>query len=357
MMSETSEDKQTKKIRVRKKTSRSMLGPVLLIALGIFLLLANLGMLPDLNWGMALRLWPLLLIFIGLNIIVRQVGRPFGTILSFIVALLAVGVFGYVLFFADQTPIFDRLNRLSQGKIERSEISVPLQDVATAEINIHANSQGATITNLVDSNNLLEGEITHRGELILESNVVGSRANVNLETKADQDWFLRLNPIQWFKSIDESIWTIALNPRIPLELLLDLGSGPAFLELEELELINLNVDGASGSTELLLPDGDYGVEYDVGSGSVSATLATSGRQSLNFYGGSGGLKIIVPVEAEVRLVAEDGSGTLHVMDGRFEKVLDQDNEEIWQTPGFEKSPDRAILFVDIGSGSVTISPG
>jgi hypothetical protein len=73
---------------------------------GVYFLLRNLGIVSDLNWGVAFQLWPLLLIFLGINIIVQQVRRPFGTILSGLVSLTAVTLFGAILLFGVELPVF-----------------------------------------------------------------------------------------------------------------------------------------------------------------------------------------------------------------------------------------------------------
>ena len=80
----------------RQKNGRSLFGPIFLIGLGVYFLLRNMGIVSELNWAVALQLWPLLLIFIGINIIVQQVRRPFGTALSGLVGLTAVALFGAV---------------------------------------------------------------------------------------------------------------------------------------------------------------------------------------------------------------------------------------------------------------------
>jgi hypothetical protein len=82
---------------VGRRGSRSLFAPVVLIAAGVFFLLDNLGMVADLDWPAALRFWPLLLIFLGLNVLVTQLRPPLGSFLSLLVALAAVGVFGYLL--------------------------------------------------------------------------------------------------------------------------------------------------------------------------------------------------------------------------------------------------------------------
>lgn len=81
-----------------RRGSRSLFAPLALIGLGVIFLLDNLNLVPALDWSAALRYWPLALIFLGLNILVTQVRRPLGTLLSLVVSLAALGVFAYLLF-------------------------------------------------------------------------------------------------------------------------------------------------------------------------------------------------------------------------------------------------------------------
>ncbi len=83
-----------------KQRSISLFGPIVLIAIGLFFLFSRLNPVQDLYWLDALRLWPLLLIFIGLNILVLQAPRPYASILSGIIAIIAV-VMGSWLLIAD----------------------------------------------------------------------------------------------------------------------------------------------------------------------------------------------------------------------------------------------------------------
>ncbi|WP_418318314.1 LiaF transmembrane domain-containing protein [Piscinibacter sakaiensis] len=51
--------------------SKSLFAPLLLIALGIFFLLSNLGMLPQIGPLIA-RWWPLILIVIGVGLLLKR---------------------------------------------------------------------------------------------------------------------------------------------------------------------------------------------------------------------------------------------------------------------------------------------
>ena len=107
--------------REYKQRGSSMFGPIVLIAVGAVWLLSNFNLLPPLNWSSVIRLWPLLLIFGGLNMIVRQAPRPFGGLLSALIGLIAVGVFASVLLFGQS---FSFLERRSADIIRNEPVAV-----------------------------------------------------------------------------------------------------------------------------------------------------------------------------------------------------------------------------------------
>jgi hypothetical protein len=93
----------------KNRRSHSLFGPIVLIAIGVFFLLVNLGIIQDysFNWTAVLQLWPLFLILIGVNIIVKQAPPPVGSLLSALVGLTALAIFGYVLLFSDDNPMLE----------------------------------------------------------------------------------------------------------------------------------------------------------------------------------------------------------------------------------------------------------
>ncbi len=356
-MTESIDEKEEKEEEKKeRKPGRSMFGPILLIGIGIVLLLANLGRLPDLNWEAALSLWPLLLIFIGLNIIVRQVPRPVGTWLSLLVALIAVAVFGYVLLYSGESTIFSSNALWSPGNAKQETISLPADDLTEASVSIDFNAAGADVFPLRDSRDLIEAEVSYNGELIFDSDVSGDKATVHLETVDNQGLFFWANPESWFGSAELSRWSVGLDPEVPTDLFLNLASGSVALDLDELSLSDLIVDGGSGSSEIQLPGGEYEASYDVGSGRVTMTLPAFGQQAFVIDGGSGSLTIYVPSSTEVYLEADKGSGGLRISDDRFSNISgdESDDQVIWQTEGYSQGQDQIELFIDVGSGAVRI---
>jgi hypothetical protein len=344
------------KEKKERKPGRSMFGPILLIGIGVILLLANLGRLPELNWQAALNLWPLLLIFIGLNIIVRQVPRPFGTWLSLLVALITVAVFGYVLLFSGNTTIFSSNELWSPGIAKQEQVSTPVGDVTEASITIEFNSAGGDVFALRDSLDLIEADVSYNGEMVFDSEVSGDKATVHLETVDNQGLLFWANPESWFGSDEMPRWNVGIDPLVSTDLIMNLASGSVVLDLAELTLSELIVDGGSGSADIRLPDGDYDGSYDVGSGRVSMTLPAQGQQEFIIDGGSGSLTIYVPDSTEVSLEADMGSGGLRISDDRFSTDSADSSEDqiIWRTDGFGQGDDQIELFIDVGSGSVRV---
>lgn len=338
----------------RPRRSPSLFGPIVLIAIGVYFLLSNLGLVSGLNWMAALRLWPLLLVFIGINLIVRQAPRPFGAFLSALVALLAVAVFGYVLLFADDNPLLNRLGVSGNADVQRRQIEFSADDIDTAVVDIGFGFSPVEVYALDDSPNLIEGTVTYAGDLIFDHDVSGSEATVNLHTRNGGFWFF--NPNNWMNFGREDRWRIGLDPDVTMDLRLDLSAGSADLDLSELTLSRLQVDGGAGSMEIALPDGDYDVQVDVSAGSTRLTLPESGRQTVEIHGGAGSLTLYLPPTMEARVEVDDGVGSFGVDRDRFTQISgDEPDDGVWETDGYDEgSRNRVDLTIDVSAGSVSI---
>jgi hypothetical protein len=322
---------------------------VFLIALGFFFLLNNLGLLPALNWAAAIQLWPLLLIFVGLNIIVRQAPGLVGTLLSLLVAIAAVAVFGYLLVAGDTIPFVRGITAPAEFRQER--LSLPADGVNQATIALDLNEAGGRLFALEEGDQVIEAQVSYRGELQFDTAVDGGVATVNLRSDTDNNPFFWLNPENWQGSLER--WQIGLHPEIPLELNLDVGSGSATIDLGGVQLRSLAIDGGSGPSELSLPGGDYDVTLDAGSGPVTVFLPNEGEHVISIDGGSGSLVLHLPATMATRLVVDDGSGGLSLGDvRRLEQVRGEEDEGVWQTPGYDQAEDRLDIHIEQGSGGV-----
>ncbi len=336
-----------------RKSGRSLFGPVILIALGVYFLLRNMGIVSDLNWGVALQLWPLLLIFLGLNIIVQQVKRPFGTILSGLVSLTAVALFGAVLLFGVELPFLSRFNLQTAAEYRQETIAVSDEGVETAVVTLDLGSLGAEVTGLESSQNVIDGTLSIAGELEFEQTMRGSEAIVSVGESNPGLWFGN-----WVTSGNQPPWQIGLSRTVPLDLTVDSGSGQTDLALGSLLLSDLVVDIGSGAMKLQLPGGDYDIRLDSGSGSMEVVLPADGRHSLELDSGSGAISLFLPPGMAARVELDSGSGNVS-LDDRFERVSgddDDDNDGVWETPNYDAEAANTVLIViDGGSGAISIN--
>jgi hypothetical protein len=335
----------------------SFFGPIVLIAIGLYFLLANLGYIPgSINWWAALQLWPLALILLGINVIVRQAPGPLGGFLSALVGLAAVAIFGYVMFFSEDNALLNRFGiepvNLAEAKSE--QIEMPAAGIETADITIDLGMPRAELYALEDGSNLIEGNVSYLGDLIFDTSVTDNKATVHLDDNFSISGINFFNPSNW-GSFDMDRWEIGLNPDVATDLTLDVGAGTASLDLRELTLTDLEIDGGAGSTEAWLPGGDYNAYFDVGAGSTKLTLPGHGRQQIEIDGGAGSLVLYLPPGVETRVEVDGGAGSFSLDQDRFRQISgDERDEGVWETAGYAADKDGLELIIDVSAGSVRI---
>jgi len=328
-------------------------------------LLFNMGVLERENIVVLARLWPLLLILIGIDVLFGRRAPALGGLIGIAAVALVVG-----LMLAGPSLGWD-----DALEVKTEVFSEPIGTATSARVNLGLSSEPAEVTALSDTENLIEAELTHSGEV--EFDVEGEREkSISLRRRGGVGgfWF------DWFDRGDEELrWDIRISPRVPLDLQIDAGSGSADLDLSALQLTALTldvgsgsiesqlpatdsvyraqIDGGSGSCRLSLAEGaDVDMEADVASGSVNIEIGDAADISLRANGGSGSLTIAVPAGAAVRLdVRDSGSGSVNVP-GHFERTRRGDDDEgTWETPGFGAAEHQIeIVIEDVGSGSINV---
>lgn len=343
---------------------RSLFWPVVLIGAGVIGLLATTGVLTRENFSVLLRLWPVLLVLIGLDILFGRRWPALGALLGIAAVALVIGLM---------------LIGPSQGwsddlEVKTERFSEPLGEATSASVRLNLSSGPTEITALSDSSDLIDAELNYTGEIDFQ--VSGDRdKTVTLEERDPGTLFF----FDWFEDDEELRWDIGLSPQVPLDLDVDGGSGSAELDLQGLQLTRLVLDVGSGTVDGRLPDtdgsydarvdggsgtcrldvaggADVGLEIDVGSGSIDLTTGADVDLSVRVEGGSGTLTIDVPEDAAVRLeVREGGSGSVRVPSG-FERTRSGDDDEgTWETPGYASADHKIdIVVVDLGSGDVRV---
>ncbi|WP_299029322.1 DUF5668 domain-containing protein [uncultured Thermanaerothrix sp.] len=282
------------------------------ILLGGAFLLANLGYLPLGGWDLLLRLWPIFLIALGLDLVVRE--RPawasalaFIFILGLVVAITAFAI-GQVRVPATAQPI---------------TYALP-SDVREAEVTVEQPLGQLEISGAATSRNLLEGEITLPQALVLteEAQTHGSTIRVHLGAAGSSVVF------PWSLGPSQSLWRLRLNPQVALVLSLKSSLGNQVLDLSALTVRQLTSEVAVGSLTITLP----------ARGNLSADL----RNPVGFT------TLYVPRQARLELRINRALATLSVPSD-FTCV-----EQVCRTPGTTAANAELRLNLEQPMGGIRI---
>jgi hypothetical protein len=286
--------------------------PALMIGLGIVLLLNSTGLLSwDVWWSLA-RLWPLLLIFGGLELIIGRRSALASLLVLIMLGTLVLVVRSSGAWFSDGAPLASEAISQSLGAATRAEIAISM-GAGTLRI-------GA----LEDSEQLLVGTVARwPGEQVVRDAAVNDGlATINLHSRTTRLLPLGRSPL------DQHIWDLRLNTDVPIDLRVDSGAGLAALDLARLRLANLTVNAGVGQTTIALP--------------------RQGRLQARVNGGIGQTTISIPAGVAARIEAHTGIGQVHV-NGDF-----QHQDRYYTSPGFDAAEQRIELEVDGGIGGITI---
>jgi hypothetical protein len=296
-----------------RKRRGGIVGPVVLIGVGVIFLLNNLGGVDWSIWQAIWRLWPVLLIAVGLDILI---GRH-SVLGSLVVLVLTVGLLagGVWLLNVD----------LGVGQAAISETVRQSREGATrAQVVIEPGVGRLHIKTLPESANLVEGKIDlGKGERAMPNfSVKGDRATFTLQT--DRHSF---GPTFWGGD-GRRTWDLGFAPEVPLDLQVDLGMGEADLDLTGLAVSSLDVSVAMGKTTVLLPrEGDIKAKID---------------------GAMGEIVVVVPEGVEARVHANVGIGSRKLPDGY------QRQDEVYTSPGYARADNRVDLKVSLAIGSIQV---
>lgn len=331
----------------KHREASSITGPLILILLGIYFLMRNLGYTDlQLNWWIFARFWPLFLIFAGLNIVAGQIKGGFGTLIRALISLGTVTIFGALLLFGDSLPFV----QAHSPNVQLQEISVERQDTETAAVEINFSNAQAELSGLVDSNDLLAGTVSYVGDVRVNADEADGFTELSVDT--DDKWF-------WGFSGQMQPWKLGLNTAVPLDLKLNLNNGPTTLDLSELTLTNLDINAGNGSTKITLPSGDYDMVYDGDNGGATIILPAEGSHYIIVNGGNGSINFTLPATImEARITVNDGNGSFTAPEHMRLVSGERNGDGVWETPGFD--PDRPNVIdmeIDVDNGSIRVEAG
>lgn len=301
---------------------RSLFWPMILIGVGTTWMLHNIGIFTGENLSVFGKIWPLLLIAIGIDFMFGRKSPSRGAsiglaFVGFFLALMYVGPsigWGYTV---------ERIN---------TTFDVPLENTEHLRLNIDAGVETVTISPLIDSNNLIEGDIWHVGELIVDVDEDEDSGQTIVAVEEDGFSF-NLN----FSS-DDAGWNFNINPEIPLAVDFSGGVGTTTMNLSDFHLTDLVLDMGVGSLDMTLPEPQDSYTVDIS-------------------GGVGEVDIDVPDNAAIKAIISTGIGNADLPSNLIQIEGDDGfigEEGTWQTANFEQAEQTITIIFDGGIGSLQL---
>src|SRR3990170_476022 len=292
-----------------------LLGPMILVGLGVILLLNNLGLLEWNIWEALLRLWPVLIIGAGLDLLIGR--RSIWGSLLVIVLVLGVAAASIALYEG---------GTLGAGQLEREAIEVPLGEASRGAVEIDF-SVGRLEVNESDNPDLFA-----EGAAALQE---GENLQAVARTEGDTIFYSLSSDVHEWTGVglfgswmDSRVWTLELNPEIPLTLTIDTGVGEMQIDLSGLHLNELDLNGGVGRTVVTLPaEGGGHVRMDLGVG-----------ESV----------LIVPAGVGVRIRVEGGLAPVSApsdYEGR---------EGMYISPNYASADSQVEVEISAGVGAIVI---
>ncbi len=240
-------------------------GPLVLLGFGTILLLGNLGYLGENGFTLLLRLWPVLLVAIGLDI-------AFGNQKSVWSSLLRVGLglalVAGILWLAVASPFGAGMKSVDfeqslDGAMESSlafEISAGRLDLAGGANTNQLLSGSAGVPRESDLQVDYSQPVNGKSSLVLRGNSIS---------------FLPVNAGTY-------PWDVMLNSDIPIDLDLEMAAGMVNLDLEDTRVSGLNTDLAMGSAIITFPEGvDVNGRINCAVGQLIIRIPRSSHVSIN----------------------------------------------------------------------------
>lgn len=204
--------------------SSRLFWPLFLVAVGVLFLLDNFGWLPGNAWNW---LWPLLLIFFGLSLLLRRGAGP-----------------------------------------EPVEDSASLDGATSARLTFKHGAGVLALHGGAGPDELFHGVFGGGIDKRLDRH--GDHVEVTVQAR-EQDWAQWMIPWNWGgRGFD---WDVRLTPAARLALLLETGASDTRLDLADLRVSDLTVKTGASSTRVTLPTRAGHTTVHIASGAASVNVA------------------------------------------------------------------------------------
>jgi hypothetical protein len=304
-----------------------------LIALGVLLLLGNLGVLPTDTWRSLWQWWPVLIVLLGIELLLT--GRA-----SWGAVLFAVLVLGAAAVVQNGLPWVSMRGAPPRASLEipsGNRFEQPLQGARQVNVDISHGAGRLDVSGGAREGMIAEGNVTGADLSRLRNRYQVQNGVGSLDLT-----FAEGNPLGWLGVHDEAPneLLVKLAQGVPIRRLeIDSGAAEVRLDLSELQLQTLELDTGASSARVSMP------RRGVTTGSITA--------------GASSLVVEIPEGVPARIRAEGGLAEFKVDEQRFPRVGNEGVAGLavqreYRSPDFDNAPNRVDLKISAGVASVEV---
>lgn len=272
--------------------TRSLVLPILLIALGVLFLLGNTGYLNASFWRQLFQLWPLLLVLIGVDLLLRARSQAVALVTN--LAIVAVAL-AYV------------ITSPAVASPATAQTSLPRGNATELAMTV---SYGAGELLLAGGASDLVSVGSSRDDVRVQAfDRVGGSARISISPDP--------TPISF---VGGGRWDVRVPSDIPVALTLNLGAGDFRVDLRDVRLTRATISNGASDLRLSAP---------VAKGDVPIVIST----------GASSVTIEMPKGVEYRVRTTGGMNSVSGVE---------------ETPGYAAAADRLTITISAGASSITI---
>jgi hypothetical protein len=295
---------------------------VIVLVIGFIFLAINFGYLDSSVWAQIWKLWPILIIVIGVSIVSGAVAKWAQVVLSILVIIIVVAAIVLSVGPFEQV-VTKKESKWSWGtgrSIETKTISEPVNEAA--ELSRIVIKTGAADINLSGGSSVLvNGEV--------KSNFLNTDIEREIKGKTD---ILTISTSSWRPSVfgGNNDWNLKLNEIVPVELVLETGAVDAKADLKNVNLRLFEVKSGASSYEIMLGD-----KSDLVKGEISL--------------GASSLKLKVPKSSGIKITADAGVSSNNFSNGGLTK-----KDNIYETADYDKAAKKIDIKLKTGASSIEL---
>jgi hypothetical protein len=306
----------------RRRRRGGVVGPLILIFIGCVFLLQNTGYLPPNFWVNLWRLWPVILVLIGIELLLAH-RVPWLALAALATVVLIIGAVG--------------INMGTSSPTDTgiaTSIPTELQGASQATVTVRFGAGQLTIGPILQPPPTL-ANMTFQGpeQLAPQPRYTVSSAGVGqLEYQSSSHGAPGFVPFVDGRS-DAADMDLTLTPDVPITALtIQTGATDARIDLSKLRVGSLEMSIGAATTWLRFPE-------------------AAGLTTAHITGGASTLTIQVPQGVAAQIQMRGGLSTVNVDQSRFPRV----NDNLYRSPDYDTATNKVDLSIETGVTTIQVN--